>query len=738
MRTAACFLLLLAYSSLLAQISGTVVGNDGSSTYALEGATIAIEGQATGAIVGPRGQFTLDIAPGETVTLVVSYVGHAPQTIRATSPQVIQVQLETEALGEVEVVESQSAVTLDAKSAGLTSTITRKELSKAPCCNLSESFETSAAVDVAMTDAVTGSKRIEMLGLSGKYVQLQRENFPLFRGFQAIDGFSHFPGPWAESIQLTRGIGSVVNGHESMTGQINLNFYPPDDDLKHLVNVYLNEGTRMEANYLGSFALGEHWSTRVMAHGSALPGSMDRNTDGFLDMPQGYQAQLAQTFVKKHTTGWDGQVAYQVLTDRKSSGQNAQITTSDTLLWDARRNLDQFMLMGKTGTLLANPRKSVGLIGQLQGMNSTNRFGYRFFNHQQMSGYFNGIYQYLSPSTLHTFKTGVSLQVDQIATEHRVDLVEDVAQGQFTNWVPGVFGEWQYDPTERFTLVLGARVDLSNQTTQLAMVCPRLHLRYVPFKDVVWRASAGRGWRNEVLPFSTTQAFASGRDWGQEPQYYLAGAYGVEETAWNMGTSITHNFKLNYRPGMWTVDFFYTRFGNQYILDLETPGEVNISAQSGTEALSFLAQVDYSPVRRWDVRLAYKWLQADAIYGGVMQAAPFLPEHRFLINTGYETRSRWRVDVTAHFFGPQRIPFHPAQEGILNGKSPWYTVVNLQINKHLGERWELFAGAENLLNYQQPAPILNADQPWSQNFDGGLTWAPIFGRNLYAGVNLRF
>jgi hypothetical protein len=578
-----------------------------------------------------------------------------------------------------------------------------------------------------------------MLGLSGKYVQLQRENFPLFRGFQAADGFSYFPGPWAESIQLTRGIGSVVNGHESMTGQINLNYYPPENELKNLVNLYVNEGTRMEANYLGSFALGEQWSTRIMAHGSALPGSMDRNEDGFLDMPQGYQAQLAQTFVKKHTTGWDGQVAYQILTDRKRSGQNAQITTADTLLWDARRNLDQFMLMGKTGTLLANPRKSVGLIAQVQYMNSTNRFGWRFFNHRQWSGYFNGIYQYLSPSTLHTFKTGLSVQVDRIETEYRVVESEMNPVGQWINPVPGAFGEWQYDPTAQFTVVLGARVDYSPQTTQGVLVSPRLHLRYTPFKDFVWRASMGRGWRNEVLPFSSIQAFSSGRSWNDATtQFNLANGYSNEETAWNMGTSVTHTFQLNYRPGLWTVDFFYTRFGNQFVLDLETPGEVLIGAQSGTEALSFLAQLDYSPVRRWDVRVAYKWLQANAIYGGVMQAAPFLPEHRFLVNTGYETRNRWRVDVTANFFGPQRIPFHPAQEGVVNGQSPWYTMVNLQINKYLGERWEIFAGAENLLNYRQPAPILNADQPWSASFDGGLTWGPIFGRNLYAGVNLRF
>ena len=54
--------------------------------------------------------------------------------------------------------------------------ISQEELRKAACCNLAESFETNPSVDATFTDAVTGSKQIQMMGLSGKYVQMLSGN----------------------------------------------------------------------------------------------------------------------------------------------------------------------------------------------------------------------------------------------------------------------------------------------------------------------------------------------------------------------------------------------------------------------------------------------------------------------------------------------------------------------------------------------------------------------------------
>ena len=63
--------------------------------------------------------------------------------------------------------------------------VTERELLKAACCNLSESFETNPTVNVAYKDAVTGAKEIQLLGLGGIYSQLLTENIPNMRGIMA-------------------------------------------------------------------------------------------------------------------------------------------------------------------------------------------------------------------------------------------------------------------------------------------------------------------------------------------------------------------------------------------------------------------------------------------------------------------------------------------------------------------------------------------------------------------------
>ena len=728
-------------TTLYGQITGTIAGNTGAEPLLLEGATIEWIGQSKGAVTNKQGVFSLEVPAGTVAKLRIRYIGYKEQILEATSPAKLNVVLDlASTLGEVTIVETQQGTVLNSKAATLTSTINRKELSKAPCCNLSESFETSAAVDVTLADAVTGTKRVEMLGLGGKYVQLQRENFPYFRGPLAGEGFGYFPGPWAESLQLTRGIGSVVNGYESMTGQINLNYYKPDDKPQTLVNLYGNAGSRMEGNVLTAFPMGSKWGSRIKLHVSAQPVEMDRNNDGFRDMPTGYQAQISQIFVKKHTEGWDGQVGYSFMTDQKESGEMTQ--KRDELqrpLWIATRSFYQGSLFGKTGRLLNNPRKSIGLIGQLSFADSWNQYGFRGFKLGHTNAYFNGIYQYLSPSTRHTLKTGLSINFDHIYQDPNLGGMQPEfgIEGSINYLIPGAFLEWQYDATENLTLVAGLRADVPNFRDTL-MLSPRMHIRYQITDGLTWRISGGSGWRNEVILADHPSTFASNRIILNDPSELLYFFYDRPEMAWNVGTSLNYTFRLNYRPGSFTVDVFSTRFTRQYIQNLETPGEVRFEEVNNSTTTSMLAQLDYSPVKRLDVRLAYKWIEGYAPIGGEMRLLPFNPRNRFLANVSYETRDAWKADVTANFFGKQRVPSAQTLQGMEGGFAPSYWTINAQINKTFKSKWEIFVGVENLFDFRQPAPIVSPDDPWSPTFDAGLAWGPIFGRTLYAGINLKF
>ena len=126
--------------------------------------------------------------------------------------------------------------------------ISSKELQKAACCNLSESFETNATVDVSFTDAISGAKQIKMLGLDGIYTQITQENVPLIRGLSSAYGLTYVPGTWIESIQIIKGAGSVTNGFESFAGQINLEYFKPENADKIFWNFYTNSESKFENN----------------------------------------------------------------------------------------------------------------------------------------------------------------------------------------------------------------------------------------------------------------------------------------------------------------------------------------------------------------------------------------------------------------------------------------------------------------------------------------------------------
>ena len=166
--------------------------------------------------------------------------------------------------------------------------MTGSELLKAACCNLSESFETNPSVDVSYNDAVTGSKQIQLLGLSGNYTQLTVENLPGPRGIATPLGLNSIAGPWIESIQLTKGVGSVANGYESIAGQINVELKKPENSEQLLANIYVNTAGKTDLNLNLSKKIGRNWSTGLLLHDDFLANKkMDYNKDGFRDLPTG-------------------------------------------------------------------------------------------------------------------------------------------------------------------------------------------------------------------------------------------------------------------------------------------------------------------------------------------------------------------------------------------------------------------------------------------------------------------
>ncbi|MBD0260803.1 MAG: carboxypeptidase-like regulatory domain-containing protein, partial [Cytophagales bacterium] len=173
-------LALLTLPTYAQTVSGLV--RDGSSagqTAPLPGASIYWLGTTQGTTSDGEGKFTL-AQPGDGHRpLLISFVGYKTDTLHLHGQTVVDVVLQSNTTLQEVVVESRSfGSRISAIDPMKTEKITTKELRKAACCNLSESFETNASVDVSFSDAVTGAKQIQMLGLDGTYVQINSENVP--------------------------------------------------------------------------------------------------------------------------------------------------------------------------------------------------------------------------------------------------------------------------------------------------------------------------------------------------------------------------------------------------------------------------------------------------------------------------------------------------------------------------------------------------------------------------------
>ncbi len=717
-----------------AQISGSVQGYYGDSLVPLIGANVYWDGTSVGAITDANGYYTINRTP-ESNSLVASYIGYNSLTkviISRSGTTNFILSESGSKLTEIEIIARLEATSVDLKAADLSYKVTGKELRKAACCNLSESFETNASVDISFTDPVSGQKQIEMLGLAGKYALIQRENIPFARGLNTNSGLAYIPGPFVDGLQLTKGLSSVLNGYESMTGQINVEFHKPETAPRLLLNTFANQGGRFELNALGGFDVGKQHYSAVLAHYSNSPIANDRNGDGFADMPTGSQVNLMNRWSwHAPESNWEGQAGVVAIRDERQGGQldalNEGIPTDS--LWKFNSLGERLEVYGKNGYVFKdNNLHSIGLIYSANIDRREAQFGDKTYRAEQRSFYFNSIYQNQLGSEKHSYLAGISFQMDDISealTEADIDYYTQDRQ----EIVPGAYVEYNYEPGPSLTLVAGTRVDYNTYFDQL-FVTPRFNLRYSLTENTTFRIGGGRGQRTPNLVAENFNILSSNRtiDFGN---------WRGPEISWNSGASVVQQLDLGMKASSFTVDAFYTWFESKLVTDLDFD---RLSAYlingSGSRSLSLMGQLDLTPVERLDIRLAYKYLKAEDFYLNGLNSSYYIPEHRAFTNFAYETQNRWKFDLTVNWYGARRLPMSDgAPEEFQRFEwSPDFFTVNIQINKVFKNGIEVFVGSDNLLDYRQLDPIVSADDPSSPYFDANYVWGPVFGRNIYAGL----
>lgn len=645
-------------------------------------------------------------------------------------------------LDEVKVQATQKGLKKSIKGTSNTTIVSSKELLKAACCNLAESFETNPSIDVNFSDALTGTKQIKMLGLTSPYIMITEENIPSVRGASQAYGLSFTPGTWVESIQITKGAGSVVNGYESISGQINTELLKPMKDIPFFLNAYGSSDSRFELNSHFNKKLSEKWATSLFVHGNARVAKNDMNDDGFLDNPLGKQFNIANRWQYTDAqTGWVSFLNFRFMKDEKQTGQLDFEPDRDkftTNYWGSEINTERFDFASKVGYVWASmPFQSIGFQNAFSNHIQQSYFGFNQYDIHQQSYYSNLIFNSIINNTMHKFATGLNFTYDKYSEFVNLNDVSRIDNSV------GTFFEYTFDNNDKFSAVLGARIDYHNRLG--LFFTPRLHAKYIPWEKGVLRFSAGRGKRAANIFAENQQYFASSRTISILDSN--GKIYGLNpEIAWNYGVSFTQNFQLFAKKADVTLDFYRTDFQNQVVVDvMQSPQYVLFYDLKGKSfANSLQVDFNYEILKHFNLRSAYKYYDISTDYLSGNFQRPLQAKHRIFANLEYETHqkengSQWKFDFTTNWLGKQQLPNTKtnAAADSFPEFSPSFAVMNAQVTKVFSKTFEIYIGGENIGNYRQSKAVLGSENPFGTNFDTSIVYATIFGQMYYAGLRFK-
>lgn len=640
-----------------------------------------------------------------------------------------------------------------------TEVISSAGLHKMACCTLAESFENSASVTVGYSDAVTGARQIRLLGLSGVYTQMLDENRPVMRGLSAPFGLSYVPGQWLESIQIAKGAASVINGVESVTGQINMEYRKPTDEKPLFLNASVMSDTKLDFNIASSLQLGQKWSTVILGHVSGNVRSFDHNHDGFMDDPMMLQFNLANRWLYLADNGVQVRFGVKALHDTRKGGQEGY--DHDTYQeWEdgyaddpwgsdiVNKSLGGYLKVGIP--LSEDNSQNIAIVADYSYTDMDSWFGQSTWLGSQHSVFGNLMYQN-EINESHRFTVGLGGTFDRydeyinkyVRSETMAPAyVNDRITGLAT---AGVFGEYTFTAGEKFTSIVGLRGDWYKGDG--FKFSPRVTLKYSPVDKIAIRLNGGRGLRyanpliDNIGVFSTGKLFS-----GNFEEHTL-------EDAWTFGGNLTYYLPFGASSNTYiSFDYFRTAFSQQMIVDYEhLNNTISFYNLDGRRSYTDNFQVDFNvePVERFTVTATFRYTDARVtLEGQGLVEKPMTSRYKGVLNMQYATNlNKWIFDFTASVNGPCRVydfmrDLKDADGNRLyvNGYTPVYPLLYLQVTRRF-KGVDVYIGGENLTNFRQKNVILgsrdsstglvSAHQP---SFDASAVWGPIMGARFYAGV----
>ncbi len=607
--------------------------------------------------------------------------------------------------------------------------INRTELFRAACCNLGESFTTNPSVDVDYADPATGAKQIKLLGLSGSYVQMMTENLPAFRGAAMPYAFRYVPGPWMKSIRVSKGSSTVKNGYEAITGQIDIEYLKPQDEKTVNINAYLDSELRLEINADANFHVTDRLNTEVLAHAEDRFLNHDGNHDGFADMPDIRQVNFQNRW-NYFGNSYIFHGGLTALAEESRAGQTVHHAPENPY----KINLDTRRYEGymKHAFIIDRDRNSnIAMAGNLSMHELDASYGRKLYQVNEKSAYAQLMFE-TDFTERHNLSAGASINYDYLGQRLKTDpFPGDPRKINEKETTPGLYAQYTFKLDRRFTAMAGIRADHSS--TYGWFVTPRFNVRYSPAEIITLKASAGKGYRT-VHPWAEyNYLLASGRRMVTEQLQ--------QEEAWNLGVSADLTLHIGQQKLGVSAEYFHTDFRQQAVVDYDSdPGILSICNLNG-KSRSDVCQlsVDFESSFGLSATAAWRLNDVKTTYSGKYMEKALTSGYKALVTLSYKTPLElWQFDATFVMNGEGRMlaPYR-LDDGSMSWdeRFPAFPSLNLQVTRWF-RHFSLYAGGENLTDFKQKNPVVNASDPWSPAFDPTVVWGPVTGAMAYVGIRV--
>lgn len=724
---------------LSAQIIKGKVTN--SKKEPLNGASIIWYGTTISTITNNSGAFEIKATGVSIKKLVVSHAGYNNDTIEIGDQAFVEIELnESKTLGKVTIKGQRDGIIISDNLTIKTEIINQIELTKSACCDLAGCFETQTTVQPQTTNVITNSKELRILGLSGVYNQILIDGFPVIQGLSYTYGISGIPGTLVDNIYISKGANSVLQGFESISGQINVLTKEPDKTEKLYLNAYANSFGEKHANANFVFKA-RKWSSLMAFHTAQPANQIDRDKDNFLDLPKLTRYMFLNKWKYGNDREWglNSKIDLKFMNEQRIGGQtsyNAQKDQGSTLVYGQTVNINQPEIRTKTGYRF-NDKHNLVLFASAYLQNQNSYFGTVKYDAKQTSLY--GNIQHEMNYLNHEIKSGISFR--QLNITEDIAFTDTVLKRTFagnynrTEIIPGIFAENTMHFLEnKLTWIAGIRGDQHNKHGFI--ITPKTMIKYELAPKTIVRANIGTGWRTVNLFSENISLLVSSRDivFTEELR---------PEKALNYGMNVTQKFEA-YKDdlsGYFSADFYRTDFQNQIFPDYDTdPTKAIIKNFEGTSISNgFQVEMYLKILKRFELKTGYNFLDVYRKTRGVKQLLPFNSRHKVLATFSYKPLiNKLHFDMNVHWFGAQRLPDTKSnpQEFQRPDFSKPYTTINTQFT-YILKKIEVYVGCENIFDFRQKQPIMSWQNPFGPYFDTSSVWGPTRGREIYLGVRFK-